>query len=266
VTTPEKPSDPAKKTIELPTGPVRYSDVGEGPVVVAVHGSPGSGRDFRWLAPVLEPHRRLIRVDLSGHGETPPHGRSHWTIAGRARFTADFLEALDLRGVTLLGHSIGGPVVMEAALLAPERVRGVALVSSIGTRKHQLLRGKPVRPASLALATPLLGRLLIPGLRAGMKAAGFPSSTPDREAVDSVHAIARVDFAERAAAVAALAAAGTPTFVAWAEDDPIIERDVFEELAAALPDGPRMPFASGRHNPQKAHAVEIGEELLAFTA
>lgn len=266
MTTPEAPSDPPKTSIRIGSGEVRYSDVGEGPVVVAVHGSPGSGRDFRWLAPVLEDSRRVLRVDLSGHGDTPPHGRSHLTIGGRARFTADVLAALDLHDVTLVGHSIGGPVAMEAALIAPDRVRGVALISSIGTRKHQLLRGKPVLPASLALSTPLLGRLLMPGLRAGMKAAGFPASTPDREAADSVHAIARVNFDERGEAVAALATAGVPTFMAWAEDDPIIEREIFEELAAALPAGPRLAFPTGRHNPQKAHAIEIGEALLEFSA
>ena len=261
---PDQPSDPPKQVLHLATGPVHYSDVGSGAPIVALHGSPGSGRDFRWLAPVLEPHFRVIRPDLSGHGATPPHGRSHWTIPGRAEFTVRFLAALELRDVTLVGHSIGGPVAMEAALASPDRVARVAVISSIGMRKHQVLRGKPVRAVSTALNLPILGPLLVPGLRAGIRAAGFPRSTPDHEAVDSVHAVARVDFKERAATVRALAAAATSTLAVWSEDDPIIERSIFEELAAALPPGPRLVFADGHHNPQKTHAVEIGAALREF--
>lgn len=266
MTTPEMPSDPEKAVVQLETGPMRYSDVGSGPVIVAVHGSPGSGRDFRWLAPVLEPHCRVIRIDQSGHGDTPPHGRSHWTVGGRARLLAAFLEAMDLIDVTLVGHSMGGPVCFEAALLAPARVSRIACISSLGMRKHQLLRGMPARTASIALLTPILGRMLMPGLRRGMKASGFSASTPDHEAADSLHAIARVDFSKRAASVVAYAATGLPTFVAWAENDPIIEPAIYKELAESLPPGPRLPFPNGGHNPQKAHAVEIGEALLAWPA
>jgi len=79
-----------------------------------------------------------------------------------------------------------------------------------------------------------------------------------------VHAVARVDFKERAATVRALAAAATSTLAVWSEDDPIIERSIFEELAAALPPGPRLVFADGHHNPQKTHAVEIGAALREF--
>jgi pimeloyl-ACP methyl ester carboxylesterase len=206
----------------------------------------------------------VIRVDLSGHGDTPAHGRSHWTIQGRAAFVVAFMEALDLRDVTLIGHSIGGPVVMEVALLVPERVRGVGLLSSIGITKHRLLRNKPVRVVSWVLSMGPLRTVLMPGLRAGMQAAGFSRHTPDQEAVDSVHVISRVDFHRRGEVVAALAAAGVPTFATWAEDDPIIEPAVFQELADAVPPGPRLAFKDGHHNPQKTHAVEIGEALLTW--
>ena len=264
MSTPDTPSDPPKQTLELAGGPVRYSDVGSGPVLVALHGSPGSGRDFRWVAPVLEPHCRVIRLDQSGHGDTPAHGTSHWTIQGRADLAAAFLGALDLRDVTLLGHSMGGAVALEVALRERERVTRVALVSSLGLRKHRLLRGKPVGLVSLALSIAPLRVLLMPTLRAGMRAAGFPSRTPDSEALASVHAISRVDFDRRAAVVRAVASAAIPSMVCWAEDDPIIEREVYEELSSALPPGPRLAFPDGFHNPQKTHAVEIGQALVEW--
>ena len=39
---------------------------------------------------------------------------------------------------------------------------------------------------------------------------------------------------------------------------------MFEELAAAVPPGPRLAFEDGMHNPQKAHAIEIGEALTRW--
>ena len=68
---PETPSDPPVLTLQLPGGPVGYTDVGDGPVVVALHGAPGSVRDWRWLGPLLEPRIRLVRVDMPGYGDTP---------------------------------------------------------------------------------------------------------------------------------------------------------------------------------------------------
>ena len=48
-----------------------YTDEGTGPVVLAIHGCPGSVRDWRWLGHPLASHFRLIRLDLPGFGETP---------------------------------------------------------------------------------------------------------------------------------------------------------------------------------------------------
>lgn len=266
MTTPETPSDPDKQVLELPSGPVHYSDVGEGPTVVMIHGSPGSGRDFRWLAPGLEGGRRVVRVDVSGHGDTPAHGRAHWTVPGRAAFLQECLEVLDLRDVTLVGHSIGGATVLDTAVLASDRVARVALLSSLGMRPHRLLRGVPVKRLSFLFRIPGMTRVLTPTLRRGMTGAGFPRSTPLHEAVDSLHAVAHLSFEERRATVEAYRALGLPTFVAWTTDDPIIEADIFDELAVALPDGPRLVFPDGKHNPQKAHGVELAAALWEFTA
>ncbi len=55
------PSDPPRQLVRLAGGLAAFSDEGEGPSVLAVHGLPGSGRDFRWLAPRLSPFARVPR-------------------------------------------------------------------------------------------------------------------------------------------------------------------------------------------------------------
>jgi hypothetical protein len=52
--------------------------------------------------------------------------------------------------------------------------------------------------------------------------------------------------------------------VCWATDDHLLEAEIAQELGAALPDGPRLEFASGGHFPNKYHAPEIMRVLEAW--
>jgi len=95
-------------------------------------------------------------------------------------------------------------------------------------------------------------------LRASFQRAGFPRSTPDAEIRRSVRVAASVDFRVIGNAIAALR---MPTLHAFCDDDRLIEAEISEELAAALPRGPRLRFATGGHNLQKTMASEIAEVL-----
>jgi pimeloyl-ACP methyl ester carboxylesterase len=68
----------------------------------------------------------VVAVDLGGHGESGL-GRKDWTMAAFAGDVRAVVEALGARKVVLVGHSMGGPVILDAARLMPERV--IALVS-----------------------------------------------------------------------------------------------------------------------------------------
>jgi pimeloyl-ACP methyl ester carboxylesterase len=97
------------------------------PPIVFVHGFGCSRTD--WLAQVahFSPRHTTVSVDLPGHGETPaPAGTSSIELCGAE--VAELLRALALPPAVLVGHSLGCRVVLEAALQAPERVAGIALV------------------------------------------------------------------------------------------------------------------------------------------
>jgi pimeloyl-ACP methyl ester carboxylesterase len=85
------------------------------PVVLALHGAPGSHRDFRYLGAYLEPHARVLRLDLPGHGGTPlVHGTTRAGLSARetAAFVAEVLDALQIHSpVHVVGHSLAGMVV-----------------------------------------------------------------------------------------------------------------------------------------------------------
>lgn len=238
------------------------TDVGEGVAVLALHGAPGSVRDWRWLGPVLEPHLRLIRLDLPGFGATPVGTFPHPGFPERARFVVDVADALGLDRFVVLGHSVGGPLALHLAAARPDRVAGLALVSSVGLRAHRLLRANPwFHHLAPVLRLGLPRRLLLPVLRRGFLKAGFHPTTTLEAVQQTLELVPALDFAANAARARELR---LPVFHAWAADDAFIEDAVSRELCDALPQPERLRFEVGGHNPQKTQAVELGAALLRW--
>jgi pimeloyl-ACP methyl ester carboxylesterase len=70
-----------------------------------------------------------VTLDLAGHGESAA-GRDAWTIEAFAGDVVAVVEALDLARVVLVGHSMGGPVALEAARRLPGRIIGIVGVDT----------------------------------------------------------------------------------------------------------------------------------------
>lgn len=262
---PETPSDPPVQRDRLDGRAITWVDAGPRvpEAVVMVHGVPGSHRDFRWLAPPLEQAGlRVVRLDMPGFAGSE-------AISARPSALAEHVlarvEALGLERVVLLGHSFGGPLSLLASARDPSpkgRVCALALISSVGLRPHRSFREASkllaLRPA---LHTPGLRRLVTGAVHRLFVRSGFSPRTTGAEVRRTIDLLAHVDFRAIDNARAALR---VPTLVAYAEDDPFIEAAIAEELAAAVPEGPRLRFASGGHNPQKHQACEIAEALIPF--
>lgn len=109
---------------------IRFTDQGKGsPALVFVHGwSCDAGY---WDAQVkhFASTNRVVTIDLAGHGRSGQE-RKVYTIEAFGGDVAAVLQKLDLKGAILVGHSMGGPVVVEAALAAPDRVAGLVGVDN----------------------------------------------------------------------------------------------------------------------------------------
>ena len=262
MTTPAQPRDPPRRMAQVPGGPFSYTDEGVGPVLVAVHGLPGSVRDFRWLGAALPDTVRFVRVDLPGFGGTPLSTAPQPGIDARGAFLVDVLRALDISHCVVIGHSMGGAVALSAAVQAPDRIVALGLVASIGLRPHHVLR-RFLGPRLLARAVdvPILARPTRLLFRAMLRLLAFPPQLPDDAVAHTLRCVGALDFQAQVRNTAKLA---VPTLAAWALDDALIETAVSEEHATALPPGRRLVFATGGHNVQKSQAVEVAAALAAL--
>jgi pimeloyl-ACP methyl ester carboxylesterase len=254
------PSDPSPRKVSTKHGVATITDEGQGPVVVGIHGAPGAGRDFRWLAGPIAANHRLIRVDLPGFGATPAAVCAP-TRDGFSSFIIDLLDALGVDSATLLAHSFGGPIGMAVASNAPARVSGLALLAPAGLRPHRPVRRMPA-PHMLArgMQTPMLRRVLRPLGRRLFGAMGFPRITED----EVVRVLEMVGGWDWAATMAASADIQAPTFLAACDDDQLVESDVTDQLSAALPAGPRLRLPTGGHALLKRRRHEILAQLVPW--
>jgi pimeloyl-ACP methyl ester carboxylesterase len=100
----------------------------EGTPLLCLHPSPLSGYAFRRFLAVAGVGRSVFAPDLPGFGDSdpPPPGAG---VAGHAAAIGDFLDAMRLRQLDVLGHRFGALVAAELAALRPAQVRRIVLVS-----------------------------------------------------------------------------------------------------------------------------------------
>jgi pimeloyl-ACP methyl ester carboxylesterase len=105
--------------------PIAYEARGGGPTtLVFVHGWNCDRTYWRHQMDSLQGDYRVIALDLAGHGASGK-ARAAWNISNFANDVAAVVRAEDAKNVVLIGHSLGGPVALEAGLLLPDRVTGV---------------------------------------------------------------------------------------------------------------------------------------------
>lgn len=109
---------------------IRYEARGRGdPAIVLVHGWTNSRRIWGDHPKTLSRSNRVVVLDLAGHGESGA-GRTEWTMDAFGEDVVAVVERLGLEDVVLVGFSMGGAVVLEAAERLPERVLGVVFVDT----------------------------------------------------------------------------------------------------------------------------------------
>jgi pimeloyl-ACP methyl ester carboxylesterase len=120
----------AFQDVSLPQGAVRYVDVGHGPALVFVHGLLANRQLWSRVIPLLASQFRCIALDLPlGAHALPLRPDADLTPAGVAQLVADFLVALDLHDVILVGNDTGGAICQLVIAHHHERIGRLVLTN-----------------------------------------------------------------------------------------------------------------------------------------
>ena len=112
---------------------LHYEEHGSGEPLILLHGGIGAGAMFAAILPELAAGRRVITVDLQGHGGTADVDRPlHSELM--ADDIAGLLDHLGLQRADVMGYSLGAKVALRTAIQHPARVRRLVLVS-VGFRR-----------------------------------------------------------------------------------------------------------------------------------
>lgn len=106
----------------------------DAPPLLALHGWLDNGASFAPLSAHL-PDRRLVALDLPGHGHSdhlPASPFVHYNFAESVPVVLAAADALQLGDFDLLGHSMGAGIASLVAAAAPERIRRLALIEGLG--------------------------------------------------------------------------------------------------------------------------------------
>jgi pimeloyl-ACP methyl ester carboxylesterase len=110
---------------------------GKDPTLVFVHGWSCDARYWKEQIPFFAKKYRVVTVDLAGHGHSG-FGRNRYTVAAFGQDVKAAVDAVQADRVILIGHSMGGAVVAEAAKLMPKRVIGIVGVDTLQDVAYQL--------------------------------------------------------------------------------------------------------------------------------
>jgi abhydrolase domain-containing protein 6 len=119
---------------EVMAGDTRWSyyEGGQGPTIVLLHGFAANKEVWLETAKTLTDHFHVIIPDLPGWGESTRNEGGNYNIDAQAERLSAFVQALNLKGFVLVGHSMGGAIAGVYAAEHPERVSSLALVDSLG--------------------------------------------------------------------------------------------------------------------------------------
>ena len=119
----------ARKTVETPSGQISYVEQGAGPCALFIHGVPLNGFHWRYALEGLSDLRRCIAPDLMGLGYSEVASDQPLDFDAQAKMLAEFLDALEIDQIDLIGNDSGGAVAQILATNAPGRIRSLTLTN-----------------------------------------------------------------------------------------------------------------------------------------
>jgi pimeloyl-ACP methyl ester carboxylesterase len=142
-------SELTHRTVEANSLHIHFVEAGRGPVVILCHGFPESWYSWRHqLRALADTGYRAVAPDMRGYGQTDrPQEIEKYTLLHLVGDMVGLLDALETEQAVIVGQDWGAPVAWHAALLRPDRFRGVVGLS-VPYRPRGAVRPTTVMPQS----------------------------------------------------------------------------------------------------------------------
>ncbi|KOV96618.1 MULTISPECIES: alpha/beta fold hydrolase [unclassified Streptomyces] len=246
--------------LEVDGAALTYDD--EGPrdaadvPLVFVHGWTANRHRWDHQTAHFSARRRVIRLDLRGHGESSGAGVP--TIAHLARDVVALLDHLGVERCVPVGHSMGGMIAQTIALAHPARVERLVLVNSIGRMAYSRGRGLLMAASTLVpfklFVAANIQRAFAPGYpREEIRAHIRASAATPREVVMTLYGAMRAfDVLDRAGEIS------VPTLMVHGYHDVQLPVRQMLRLAKAYPDAVVRVLDAGHELPVEKPAELTG--------
>jgi pimeloyl-ACP methyl ester carboxylesterase len=274
----------AVETVELDAGTIRYRDSGSGPTIVFAHGLLVDGNLWRKVTPLLQGEFRCVVPDLPlGSHREAMRADADLTPPGVAKILADFMSALELDDVTLVGNDTGGAISQLVAANHPERLGRLVLTPCDA---YENFLPPFFRPMQYAAKVPGLLTALVQPVRFGVVQRGplaygllISPDKIDREILetwvrpylsdgavrrDTIKFLRSISNRYTIEAAEKLRSFDRPTLIAWAPEDRFFKLRYAERLAEEIPDARLVRIENSRTFVSEDQPERLAEEIGAF--
>jgi pimeloyl-ACP methyl ester carboxylesterase len=272
-----------QREVTFPQGTIRYRERGNGEPIVFVHGLLVNGDLWRKVVPALSKDYRCITPDWPlGSHEVPMKPDADLTTTGAAQLIVDFLAALGLENVTLVGNDSGGALSQIVVTEHPDRIgrlvltpcdafevfpprmfKYLAVVARIPGGVFELAQTMRIRPLRrLPIAFGWLVKRPIEREISDSYVRPVISSSEVRR--DTAGFIKGIQPERLLTAAGKLKNFDRPVLIAWAGDDRFFKRDLGERLAAAFPNARLEVIDDSRTFVPEDQPERLAELIAAF--
>lgn len=273
-------------TCELPQGPIRYVEYGAGEPVVFVHGFAVDGQLWTGVAQRLADAglRCIVPTWPFGSHRVPMHADADLAPPAAARLVLDFIAALDLSGVTIVGNDSGGAVTQMAVTTDASRIGRLVLtncdsfenfppgtfkllsklgkVPGFGYSLAQAMRFEPVIRAPFGFGDLNAQRQPIELLRSFVE----PLITDAAIRRDAMKFFGNANARDTLAAAARLPDLDLPALLVWGTEDSLFPMSDAERLHRTLKDATLVPVPGAKAFVPLDRPAEVADAIATFVA
>ena len=237
-----------------------YVDIGEGPVVIFLHGLMGALSNFEQTAKIIAHNGyRVIIPSLPIY--TLPILKT--SAKGISRFLEKFIDDLKLKDVSLLGNSLGGHVALIYTKNNPEIVKRLLLTGSSGLYEKTMGDSFPRREDYNYIKEKTQDVFFDPKIATKELVDEVFESVNSREKVIRILAIAKSAIRHNMAKD--LPNMNQDTCLLWGKNDAVTPPEVAEEFHKLLPNSDLFWFDKCGHAPMMEHPIDFANTCVEWS-